>query len=108
MARTLDPAIASAVDVMLKTRTWRAAALYASYHAQMRSLRLRPWQCPPCDANDEIDPAEGDHYGNKSDEVGLRRRMIALGLSPFEPDPLTAIDRAEAEHVEAKAHPQPA
>jgi hypothetical protein len=47
--------------------------------------------CPPCDANDEIDPAEGDRYGNRTDEVALKRKMVALGISIFEPDPLAAI-----------------
>ena len=48
--------------------------MYAVYHLQMRSLRLRPWQCPPCDSDDEIDPA--GLSGGKPEEVALRRRMI--------------------------------
>jgi hypothetical protein len=52
MARTLDPIIVDAVDAMLRSRMWREAAEYACYHSQVKSLRLRPWQCPPCHAND--------------------------------------------------------
>jgi hypothetical protein len=101
MVRTLDPIIVQAVDAMLKT-SWQQAGEYASYHSQMRSLRLRPWQRPPCDANDEIDPTEGDRYGNMPGEVGLRRRMITLGLSEFEPNPLEAIERSEAEAAKSE------
>ena len=67
------------------------ALFVQGYHCQMRSLRLRPWQCPPCDANGEVDPAEGDGYGNRPDEVGLRQRLTRAGLSVFEPDPMAAI-----------------
>ena len=56
MANTLDPAIVQAVEAMLKSRTWEEGGEYAAYHCQMRSLRLRPWQCPPCDANGEVIP----------------------------------------------------
>jgi hypothetical protein len=102
MVRTLDvPEIADAVDRMLKTESWSRAGTYAAYHAQIRSLRLRPWMCPPCDANDAIDPAEGDHYGNKPGEVGLRQRLIALDLSVLEPDPLAAIEAATAKSENA-------
>ena len=41
--------------------------------------------------NDEIDPTEGDSYGNRAEEVALKRKMLALGISIFEPDPLAAI-----------------
>jgi hypothetical protein len=100
---TLDPAIVQAVEAMLKT-SWQAAGAYASYHSQMTSLRLRPWQCPPCDRDDVVDPAPAGMYGGKPVEVALRRRMIALGLSEFEPDPLGAIEHAEAK-AEAEAQP---
>ena len=46
-------------------------------------------------SHDEIDP-EG-RYGGTEQEVGLRQKMLALGVSIFEPDPLAAIERAEAE-----------
>ena len=94
-ARALDAQTAQAVDTMLKSRTWQEAAEYAAYHCQMRVLKLRPWQTPPMISHDEIDP-EG-RYGGTEQEVGLRQKMLALGVSIFEPDPLAAIERAEAE-----------
>jgi hypothetical protein len=95
MVRALDPIVVAAVDRMLKSETWEEASKYAVYHLQMKSLRLRPWMCPPCDSDDVVDPA--GMCGGKPEEVALRQRMIALGLSPYEPDPLAAIERAEAE-----------
>ena len=83
---------------MLKSRTWEEGGEYAAYHCQMRSLRLRPWQCPPCDANGEVDPAEGDGYGNRPDEGGLRQRLTRAGLSVFEPDPMAAISAKSRDH----------
>jgi hypothetical protein len=90
MAKTLDPAIANAVEAMLRTQSWQEAAECACFHAQVKSLKLRPWQAPPCNSDDAVDAA------------GTRRRLIALGLSIYEPDPLAAIERTEAEA------PQPA
>jgi hypothetical protein len=104
MARTLlEPIIAEAVDRMSKSGTLEEAGRYASYHLQMKSLRLRPWMCPPCDSDDKVDPT--GLSGGKPEEVALRRRMIAAGLSVYEPDPLGALEHAEAE---AEANPLPA
>jgi hypothetical protein len=100
MARTLDPIIVQAVESLLKSRTWQEAAEYACYHCQVKSLRLRPWQAPPLRSDDEIDPA--GMYGGKPEEVALRRRMITLGLSEFEPNPLEAIERSEAEAAKSE------
>jgi len=66
---------------------WVSAAQSASYHLQVKNLRLRPWQCPPCDCrSNEI----GVGYGRSRAEVMLRRRMLAAGLSLYEPDPRAA------------------
>jgi hypothetical protein len=94
MARTLDPIIIQAIESLLKT-SWQAAAEYAAYHCQMRSLRLRPWQAPPLRSDDTVDPT--GMFGGKLEEVALRQRMRELGLSEFEPNPLEAIEHAEAE-----------
>ena len=97
-ARALDAQTAQAVDTMLKSRTWQEAAESAAYHCQMKVLRLRPWMTPPMLSHDEVDP-EG-RYGGTAEEVGLRRRMLALDLSLFEPNPLEAIAAAEAKAAE--------
>ena len=65
------------------------AQLQACYHSQMASLRLRPWECPPCLATPGNTP-----------EGRFLRRMLDAGLSRYEPDPIEAL--------EAKANEQAA
>jgi hypothetical protein len=67
---------------------WVSAAESASYHLQVKNLRLRPWQCPPCSCwSDEV----GHGYGRSRAEVMLRRRMLKANISLFEPDPHAAL-----------------
>lgn len=75
------------LDYIEAREGWVSAAQSASYHLQVKNLRLRPWQCPPCDCrSNEI----GVGYGRSRAEVMLRRRMLAAGLSLYEPDPRAA------------------
>jgi hypothetical protein len=102
MERELSPVHAqrTAEDLRTKVHPWEEIAASAAYGCQLRTLKLRPWQCPPCWANDEIDPTQPDRYGNMPDEVRFLQRMLAAGISRYEPDPLSAlaaIERAEAE-----------
>ena len=72
---------------------WVSAAQSASYHLQVKILKLRPWQAPPCGCrSDEIGPG----YGHSRAEVLLRRRMIEAKISLYEPDPAAALEQAEA------------
>jgi len=72
---------------------WREAGERAAYHLQVKTLRLKPWHCPPCDCrSDEV----GHGYGHSRVEVMLRRRMLEAGLSLYEPDPVAALERVEA------------
>jgi hypothetical protein len=58
------------------------------------SLRLKPWQAPPVHTGDGV--GDGNTYGSRPREVELRRRMIALGISVYEPDPIAAIAAASS------------
>jgi hypothetical protein len=81
-------------DRMLGGSGWQWAAESAAYHCQIAALKLKPWQAPPAHVHgDEIDPSV---YGCKPGEVALKRRLLAAGLSRFEPDPLGALERAES------------
>ena len=91
-----SPASREHVDRVLREEGFESAAQTAAYHCQRRVLTLRPWQCPPCWANDEIDPTQHDRVGNKADEVGLRQRLQRAGVSAFEPDPMRALAEVEA------------
>jgi hypothetical protein len=73
---------------------WWDEAMGAVYHCQMEALRLRPWQSPPCWIGDER-PRVDDHRGEVA-AWKLRRRLIAAGLSEFEPDPIRMLEAAAA------------
>jgi hypothetical protein len=85
-----EPQRAEQLDEKLKDEPWHAVARFAAYVCQCRNLRLPPWQSPPCWADeDERDPRE-----NFADAQKLLRRMLAAGLSRFEPQPLEALSKA--------------
>jgi hypothetical protein len=69
--------------------SWADVAFTAAYGIQIRNLHLRPWQAPPCVA-DENDPKERDRQAQK-----LLRRMLAAGISRFEPEPLKPLRAAK-------------
>jgi hypothetical protein len=91
MEREQDPA---GVDDDLQRQPWEAAARSAAYHCQCRALKLKPWLAPPSDAGDVVTHAPC--YGHRPEEVALRRRLLATGISIYEPDPLGALEAAEA------------
>jgi hypothetical protein len=65
---------------------WEAVARFAAYGCQMKSLRLRPWETPPCHVDES----------RTSREASFLRKMLAAGVSRFHPDPLAALAEAEA------------
>ena len=87
---------------MLRDRPWERVGRFAASCAQSRALGLQPWQSPPCRASlaDLNQPYDDPRGARESAE--LLKKMLALGLSKFEPDPLAAIAGAEqrqnAEH----------
>src|SRR5262245_47356001 len=80
---------------------WQWAAETAAYHCQDRALKLRPWQPPPCWIwNVEADLTAGDDgIGGRYAAALLTRRLLQASLSRYEPDPLGALERAEANRV---------
>jgi hypothetical protein len=65
------------------------AGHFAAYAVQCDTLRLKPWEAPPCCV-----------WGyDQSGGIELRERLVAAGLSIYEPDPVKAL--AEAEQQEA-------
>ena len=78
------------LDYIEAREGWVSAAQSASYHLQVKNLKLKPWQCPPCDCrSDEV----GHGYGHSRGEVMLRRRMLEAKLSLYEPDPAAALEK---------------
>jgi len=88
-----SPEDAARFEEMLRRKPWREVCESAAYSMQVRNLRLKPWQAPPMNVRtDEI----GQGYGCSASEVKLRRHMLRLGISIFEPDPRGAIEREES------------
>lgn len=61
-------------------------AEFAAYHCQIESLKLKPWEEPPCHCD-----GDGDKPGDE-----LLRKMFAAGISRYHPDSLAALAEAEA------------
>jgi hypothetical protein len=81
-----DPDRAEQLDAKLKEeKSWFGVATFAAYCVQCDTLGLRPWQEPPCVA-DENDPHERD-----KEAQDLLRRMLSAGVSRYDPDPRAAI-----------------
>jgi hypothetical protein len=56
-----------------------------------------PWQSPPFRASlRDLSQPFGDASGRR-ESAELLRRLLRANLSPFEPHPLRAVERAEAE-----------
>ena len=91
-----DRATRLQLESMLQERPWIEVAKFAAYGRQCDALRLRPWQPPPCWAEvDDQDNEAGPISGHRA-AAELLRRMLALGISRWHPDPLAAIEAAEA------------
>jgi hypothetical protein len=71
---------------------------FASYGCQMRALHLPPWATPPCHLLGDVDTvlARGDD-GVRGDYVAVvfLKKMRALGISKWHPDPVAAIEAAK-------------
>lgn len=85
-----DPSRAEQLDGKLRQGDpWVEVAEFASYSCQIHALSLKPWQSPPCVA-DEDDPDEQDKKAQH-----LLRKMLAAGVSRYDPDPLKALAGAK-------------
>src|SRR5262245_60029022 len=82
-----DPGRGEQPDSKLKDEPWDEVAVFASYVCQTAALALKPWEQPPGVANED-EPNVRD-----KDAQQLLRRMLAAGLSRYEPDPLAALRR---------------
>jgi hypothetical protein len=86
-------------------RKFYDAGALAAYHCQYRALGLKPWEWSPS----WVDPAEIDallattDHDNADRRVAARllRRMLAVGVSRWHPDPMAAIAAAVAVNKKA-------
>lgn len=77
------------IENMLKDDPWEMVGFFAAYSCQIESLKLHPWQEPPCCVNDPDDPEPGMEASAK-----LRGEMRDAGVSRWHPDPKAEIAKA--------------
>ena len=91
------------IDAMLRNEPWEAVGAFASAHCQTRALDLRPWMWPPVFVTDikaclrEPPDAPNQIYN----AARLLKRMLAAGVSRYDPDPISALERAKANKLPA-------
>lgn len=77
---------------MLSERPWARVGRFAAYNCQVTSLRLQPFELAPLNIRDiEAALQAPDGARRTRDAARLLQRMLALGLSRYEPTPLEAI-----------------
>jgi hypothetical protein len=88
--RAESPASAAQIEHKLKREGFEEAGHFASYHVQCDVLQLKPWEAPPSCV-----------WGNFcSGGIELRDRLLAAGLSVYEPDPARALAETERAKVQ--------
>jgi hypothetical protein len=110
LAKAESPAQCKQIDNMLLKDGWGEAAQFAAYACQDRNLKLAPWQMPPVWVRGDPDailaaPVTGhDHRGLRQAAL-LLKRLLAAGLSRFEPDPEAALAKAEGKAKVKRGRP---
>jgi hypothetical protein len=97
MARAKGPVDREQIDDKLKTEPWLDVGEFAAYSCQMDCLHLKPWQPTPSWVGDiKADLAAGDDgVGGQYAAALLLKKMLAAGLSRYEPDPVAALERVQ-------------
>ena len=93
LGRRESTAYRAHLDAIAAQSGWRFAAESASYHHQIRTLKLKPWEPPPSWVRDIEGNLEAgdDGVGGWYRAAQLAQRLLAAGLSLYEPDPVTAL-----------------
>jgi hypothetical protein len=75
-----EPDRAEQLDALLaQGDSWGSVARFAAYLCQCRTMHLKPWESPPMHADSPT-------------AAQLADRLVAAGLSVYEPDPLRALE----------------
>jgi hypothetical protein len=105
--RSDDEARRDQIDSFLRNRPWQEVGEFAAYGCQMTRLGLKPWQWPPA----WLEPSEVDAVLAEPDDgqsgrhqaAELLRRMLRAKVSRFHPDPIRALEAAEAKKPKTAA-----
>jgi hypothetical protein len=105
-----EPGRPEQLDWKIEHDGWQDTAEFAAYCRQSRTLHLRPWETPPCWVIDPDSPPDfgegesaGRNYDGRAQAAKLLRKMLALGISRWHPDPRAAIAEARRAPKRAKA-----
>ena len=90
-----DPLRAEQLQKKLEDEPWREVAEFAAYCCQIDALSLKPWQDPPVNIDEDADEPNNPARVSNTAARKLLRRMLAAGVSRFEPDPLKALAGAK-------------
>jgi hypothetical protein len=85
---------AEQIDWKIENDGWLNTAKFCAYLCQSRNLRLEIQEVPPCWLLDAGD-VEGPAFKRKPEAAKLLKRLLAAGLSQYEPDPIRALAAAE-------------
>jgi hypothetical protein len=100
--RSRNPTRAAYINETLAKEGLEKAGRDAAYACQYTALRLRPWEWTPS----WVEPSQADAIiargpNNTAPQEGdyaaavLLRKMLAAGISRWEPDPLAALAQAK-------------
>ena len=101
--RRIDRSALKRAIALTRAEAWQDVGEFCAMHCQMRSLQLKPWQWPlvlVLDIKASLRASPDDPH-QEHDAAKLLQRMLAAGISRFDPDPLGSLDRAEAERIRA-------
>lgn len=90
-----DPEHRDLIEGLLRNQGEHEAGMFAVGFYQVKNLHLKGWECPPCDTCNVTEPS--NHYGYRLSEIVLLRRMLAAGLSRYDPNPMPTLERIERE-----------
>ena len=94
--RKRGPAHRTQIDNMLRSEPWESVGRFAAYSCQCNSLDLAPWETPPIWIDDIGAALTAPEDGKRIRSAAkLLRRMQALGISRYHPNPVQAITEAE-------------
>jgi hypothetical protein len=93
-ARAEDAGRRGQIDAML-AEDWWDGATFASFYRQSVTLRLNPWECPPCSFFRRGITPDGLADAGGDPALRLLNEMLDLGVSAWHPDPVAAIEAAK-------------
>ena len=95
IAKGESPGRAAQIASKLKHESWREVAEFAASCCQHRALATRPWELAPVSVGEDDPIPDGDDHRRTGRAIKLLRRLLAAGLSRYEPDPIEALARVE-------------